>query len=66
MLVYGHRATRKEAEQLRTRLLSKVGQGRTSGSKATLGEVLERWLDAAELEMTTRTATSTLRAGQDR
>ncbi len=50
----GTAPTRKEAEQLRTRLLSKVDQGRMSGSKATLGEVLERWLDTAELEMTTR------------
>jgi integrase len=47
--------TRKEAEQLRTRLLSEIDQGRTGGgSKATLGHVLERWLETVDLELSTR------------
>ncbi|MGH3924049.1 MAG: hypothetical protein ACRDTT_14460 [Pseudonocardiaceae bacterium] len=47
--------SRKEAEQLRTRLLSEIDQGTTGGgSKATLGQVLERWLETTDLELTAR------------
>lgn len=48
--------SRKEAEQLRTRLLSEIDQGRAAsgGSRATMTQLLERWLDTADLEMTTR------------
>ncbi|MGH8897591.1 MAG: tyrosine-type recombinase/integrase [Egibacteraceae bacterium] len=46
--------SRKEAEQLRTRLLSEVDKGRAAGNNATVAQVLERWLETADLEMTTR------------
>ncbi|MGH8897579.1 MAG: hypothetical protein ACRDZ4_11265 [Egibacteraceae bacterium] len=46
--------SRKEAEQLRTRLLSEVDKGRTAGNNATVAQVLERWLETTHLEMTTR------------
>lgn len=47
--------SRKEAEQLGTRLLSEIDPGRTGGgSKATLSRVLERWLETTDLELTTR------------
>jgi integrase len=48
--------SRKEAEQLRTRLLAEIDQGRASGggSRATVAQLLERWLETAELELTTR------------
>ncbi|MGH8907202.1 MAG: tyrosine-type recombinase/integrase [Egibacteraceae bacterium] len=48
--------SRKEAEQLRTRLLSEIDQGQASGggSRATMTQLLERWLETADLELTTR------------
>jgi hypothetical protein len=48
--------SRKEAEQLRTRLLSEIDKGRSpaGGSRATMAQLLERWLETADLEFTTR------------
>ena len=50
----GTAKTRKEAEVLRTRLLGEIDRGRVSGNKATVAELLERWLDTADHEFTTR------------
>ncbi|MGH8901043.1 MAG: hypothetical protein ACRDYA_05020 [Egibacteraceae bacterium] len=49
-----HRADPQEAEVLRTRLLGEIDQGRVSGNKATVAELLQRWLDTADHEFTTR------------
>jgi len=45
---------RKEAERLRTRLLAQVDQGRQPATGVTVSYLLRRWLELAELEMTTR------------
>jgi len=47
---------RKGAEQLLTRLLSEIDKGRATGggSRVTTAQLLERWLETAELEFTTR------------
>lgn len=50
----GTAATHKAAEQLRTQFLSEVDKGRVNISKATLAELLQRWLDTADHEFTTR------------
>ncbi|MGH3927393.1 MAG: site-specific integrase, partial [Pseudonocardiaceae bacterium] len=50
----GTAKTRKEAEVLRTRLLGEIDRGRVSGNKATVAELLARWLDTADHEFTTR------------
>jgi hypothetical protein len=45
---------RKEAERLRTKLLAEVDQGRQPATGVTVSYLLRRWLEVAELEMTTR------------
>ncbi len=51
----GTRKTRREAEVLLTELLGQIDKGRVNGSKATVAELLERWLETADHEFTTRT-----------
>ncbi|MGH8905930.1 MAG: tyrosine-type recombinase/integrase [Egibacteraceae bacterium] len=46
--------TRRDAERLRTKLLGEIDRGRASGTKATVAEVIERWLATADHELTTR------------
>lgn len=56
----GTAQTRKEAERLRTRLLSEVDEGRVSGNNATVAQVLQRWLETVDHEFTTRQANEAL------
>ena len=49
----GTAATRKEAEKLRTELLAQVDAGRRPAAKRTVADVIEAWLEVAELEVTT-------------
>ena len=44
----------REAEKARTRLLAQVDEKRNPRTRATLNQLLDRWLDVAELESTTR------------
>jgi integrase len=44
----------KEAEKVRTRLLNQVDERRNPRTKATLNQVLDQWLEVAELEESTR------------
>jgi integrase len=44
----------REAERVRTRLLNQVDERRNPRTKATLNQLLDRWLEAVELETTTR------------
>ncbi len=44
----------KEAEKVRVRLLNQVDERRNPRTRATLNQLLDRWLDVAELEPTTR------------
>jgi len=44
----------KDAEKMRTRLLNQVDDRRNPRTKATLNQLLDRWLEVAELEPTTR------------
>jgi len=46
--------TQKEAERALTRLLSQVDEQRTPNTSATVGYLLDRWLELAQLELTTR------------
>ena len=46
--------TPKEAERLRTRLLSQVDEKRSPRSKATVNQLMDRYLDVIELERATR------------
>lgn len=46
--------TEDEAERLLTRLQAQVDQGRQSTSGVTVAHLLRRWLEVADLEMTTR------------
>jgi hypothetical protein len=44
----------REAEKVRTRFLNEVDERRNPRTKATLNQLLDRWLEVAELEQTTR------------
>ena len=44
----------REAERVRTRLLNQVDERRNPRRKATLNQLLDRWLEVVELETTTR------------
>jgi integrase len=46
--------THKEAERALTRLLAQVDEQRTPNTNATVGYLLDRWLELAQLELTTR------------
>jgi integrase len=46
--------THKEAERALTRLLSQVDEQRTPNTSATVGYLLDRWLELAQPELTTR------------
>src|SRR5690349_18114340 len=45
----------KEAEKVRTRFLNQVDERRNPRTKATVNQLIDRWLEVAELERTTRT-----------
>lgn len=47
-------ATPAEAERVRTRLLAQVDERRNPRTKATVNQMLDRYLEVAELERTTR------------
>ncbi|MDQ5855206.1 MAG: tyrosine-type recombinase/integrase [Actinomycetota bacterium] len=49
----GPTATR-DAERVRTRLLNQVDERRNPRTKATVNQLLDRWLEVAEMETTTR------------
>ena len=44
----------RDAERVRTRLLNQVDERRNPRTKATVNQLLDRWLEVAELETTTR------------
>src|SRR6266542_1864283 len=46
--------TQREAERALTRLLGQVDEQRTPNTSATVGYLLDRWLELAQLELTTR------------
>src|SRR4029453_15826591 len=46
--------THKEAERALTRLLSQVDEQRTPNTSATVGYLLDRWLELAQPELTPR------------
>src|SRR4029450_12577843 len=47
--------TQREAERALTRLLSQVDEQRTPNTSATVGYLLDRWLEPAQLELPPRT-----------
>jgi integrase len=50
----GTARTKREAQALRARLLTQVDEGRRPLSDATLAQLLERWLEMADLAWSTR------------
>ena len=44
----------RDAEWVRTRLLNQVDERRNPRTKATVNQLLDRWLEVVELETTTR------------
>jgi hypothetical protein len=50
----GTASTPREAERLRTRLLAQVDGQRLPNTKATVRQLLDRWLETANLELSTR------------
>ncbi|HYY81856.1 MAG TPA: site-specific integrase [Actinomycetes bacterium] len=50
----GTARSRREAEKLLTRLLSQLDEQRRPATGATLGYLLDRWLETVNLELTTR------------
>jgi hypothetical protein len=50
----GTRASEREAEKLRTKLLAQVDEKKASRTRASLGALLEEWLPGAELGANTR------------
>ncbi|MEQ4210268.1 hypothetical protein ABN028_30435 [Actinopolymorpha sp. B17G11] len=47
-----------EAEKIRTRLLAQVDKQRQAATKATLGYVLDSWIQVHDIEETTPTTTA--------
>jgi integrase len=48
------RETLREAERVRTRLVNQVDERRNPRTRATMGELLDRWLDVVKIEPKTR------------
>lgn len=51
---YETAATRREAERRRDELLERLAEGREPMEKATVSTLLERWLEVADLAVSTR------------
>src|SRR5262249_14846748 len=51
---YGYAATEEEAETVRERMVAEITAGREPRTKATLGQLLDEMLAAADLDFTTR------------
>ena len=51
---YDHADSLEEAERKRAAMIKRIEQGREPLNKATVNELLERWLSVAELELSTR------------
>ena len=52
--VYEYAQDERAAQRLRDELVRRIAQGREPATKATVGELLDRWLAVADLELTTR------------
>ncbi|WP_243707653.1 hypothetical protein [Micromonospora sp. KC606] len=48
------RTAKCEAEKVRTRFLNEVDEKRSPRTRATLHQLLDKWLDVADIEPTTR------------
>lgn len=48
------RNAQREAEKVRTRFLNEVDEKRNPRTRATLNQLLDKWLDVADIEPTTR------------
>ena len=45
---------RQEAERVRTRMLSQVDERRSPRTRATLGQLLDKWLEVIDVDPSTR------------
>jgi integrase len=50
----GTARTKREAQALRARLVNQVNEGKRPAADATVGQLLERWLEVADLAWSTR------------
>jgi hypothetical protein len=55
--------TLEAAKKLREEMLERIADGRDPATRATVGELLDRWLELAELELTTRVSTRATSSG---
>jgi integrase len=51
---YDHAGSQEEAERKRDAMIERIAEGREPLNKATVNELLDRWLSVAELELSTR------------
>ena len=51
--VYDSASTEEEAERRRAALIEQITQGRAPQARATVGDLIDRWLSVAELELIT-------------
>lgn len=51
---YDHAGSHAEAERKRDAMIERIAEGREPLNKATVNELLDRWLTVAELELSTR------------
>ena len=51
--VYDSASTEEEAERRRAALIDQITQGRAPQARATVGDLIDRWLSVAELELIT-------------
>jgi hypothetical protein len=58
-----HGPAKREAQALRARLLTQVDEGRRPATDATLAQLLERWLEMADLAWSTRLPTRATSSG---
>jgi hypothetical protein len=51
---YDHASSREEAERKRDAMIERIAEGREPLNKATVNELIDRWMTVAELELSTR------------
>jgi integrase len=51
---YDHASSKEAAEHKRDAMIERIAEGREPLNKATVNELIDRWLSVAELELSTR------------
>ena len=61
--VYEHADSLEAAERKRDAMIERIAQGREPLNKATVDDLIERWLTVAELELSTRVSYEDISSG---